>query len=113
MVWRSSGRVDSIGKPQFINIFHCKLGKDRGGRGHVEVGGGYWPILLTKQFQQVETCFWISNPHPPPPPLPRLLVAHLCCFCSSFIVSSGLISISAGLISLRAGLGKRPFDVFP
>lgn len=65
---------------------------------------GYWiqASLLTKHFQQVETCFWISNsPNPSSPSL-----AAFCCpplALPLFILSLCLISISAGLISLCSG----------
>lgn len=95
-------RFDSICNRQFINIFLCGPG---GGqereRGRVR---GYWiqASLLMKQFQQVETCFWICNSPNPSSPSPSA-------FCRPplalllFILSLCLISISAGLISLCSG----------
>lgn len=83
-------RFASIYNRQFINIFLCGPREQEGERGRA---GVYWTraSLLTKQFQQVETCFWICSspgPSPPSPPLP--FVAHLwrsrCSFsrCASF-----------------------------
>lgn len=64
-------------------------------------GGGYWiqPILLTKQFQQVETCFWISTPPPPPqafscPPLLFLLFVR--CVVGPHFHFSGIDFTSRG-----------------
>lgn len=74
--------------------------------------GDYWiqAILLTKQFQQVETCFWISTPPPThsltfscPPLLFSLFVRRVV----------GLISISAGLLSpLRGRFPVIPLFIF-
>lgn len=63
----SSERADSTDKPQFITVSHCNLGGNWGRKR--ARGRGYWiqATLLTKQFQQVETCFWMSNNTPTPP----------------------------------------------
>lgn len=89
IVLRSLERFASICNCQFITIFLCGLGGKERDRGCMCVYGVWVWVgviglgLLTKQFQQVETCFWICNSPTGVLPHPLHFVAHLWCSCCS------------------------------
>lgn len=63
----SSERVDSIVRPRFINVSHCKPGEVGEGRGHVEGDIGFRPACWQSSFNRlkhVSGC--LTTPLPPP-----------------------------------------------